>query len=105
VLLDECIDEGLRHHFAGHDCQSCRYAGMAGLSNGVLLAKAEQAGFEVMVTVDRNMPAQQNLRGRTISLVVIRARTTDLIDLLPLMPRVLECLDGLPAGVAAEVGW
>ena len=41
VLLDECIDEGLRHSFAVHDCQACRYAGLKGLTNGRLLAAAE----------------------------------------------------------------
>src|SRR5450432_1289767 len=68
-LLDECIDEGLRHHFIGHECQTCRYAGLTGLANGELLAAAEQAGFEVLITVDQNMPSQQSLRGRSISLL------------------------------------
>ncbi|MGA3186661.1 MAG: hypothetical protein ABSF22_06070 [Bryobacteraceae bacterium] len=38
VLLDECIDEGFRRHFGGHECQTCRYAGLTGLANGALLA-------------------------------------------------------------------
>lgn len=71
LLLDECIDEGLRHHFAGHECQTCRYAGFAGLANGHLLAAAEHAGFAVLVSVDQNMPSQQNLHGRSISLLVL----------------------------------
>ena len=37
VLLDECVDEQLRHHFPGHECQTARYAGFAGLENGELL--------------------------------------------------------------------
>ena len=68
LLLDECIDEGLRHHFTGHECETCRYAGLTGLANGALLAAADQAGFEVLITVDQNMPNQQSLRGRSISL-------------------------------------
>jgi hypothetical protein len=55
--------------------------GLAGLSNGALLAAAERAGFAVLITVDQNMPAQQNLRGRGISLIVLRTRTTNLEDL------------------------
>jgi len=38
--------------------QTCRYAGLKGLANGRLLAAAEQAGFEAMITVDQNMPHQ-----------------------------------------------
>ncbi len=98
VLLDECIDENLRHHFGDHECQTCGYAGLAGLSNGALLTAAERAEFNVVITVDQNMPVQQNLRGRSISLVVLRARTTNLDDLLTPIPRVLEALEALGAG-------
>jgi len=36
-----------------------------------LLAEAERAGFEVLLTADRNMRYQQNLTGRSIALVVL----------------------------------
>jgi len=104
VLLDECIDEGFRHHFTGHDCQTCRYAGLTGLANGALLAAADQAGFEVLITVDQNMPNQQSLRGRSISLLVVRARTTNLDDLLALLPDVLAALEVLGPGEFVRVG-
>jgi hypothetical protein len=56
------------------------------LPNGQLLAAAEQVGFQVLVTVDQNMPHQQKLLGREICLVVLQARTTDFDDLLSLVP-------------------
>ena len=37
VLLDECVNEQLRHYLGGHECQTARYAGFAGLENGELL--------------------------------------------------------------------
>jgi hypothetical protein len=95
LLLDECIDEALHHHFAGYACQTCRYAGLTGSANGALRAAADRAGFAALITVDRNMPPQQSLRGRAISRVVLRARTTNLNDLLILMPDV-----AWPAGFA-----
>ncbi len=104
LLLDECIDEGLRHHFFGHECQTCRYAGLTGMANGALLAAADQAGFEVLITVDQNMPNQQSLRGRSISILVVRARTTNLDDLLVLLPDVLIALEILGPGEVARVG-
>src|SRR4051812_17043989 len=82
ILLDECIDEGFRYHLAGYECQTCRYAGFTGLANGALLAAADEAGYEVLITMDQNMPHQQTLRGPSICLLVIRAQTTDLEDLL-----------------------
>jgi hypothetical protein len=46
VLIDECIDERFRNYLPGHDCQTARYAGLAGLKNGELTA-AETARFDV----------------------------------------------------------
>jgi predicted nuclease of predicted toxin-antitoxin system len=104
ILLDECVDENLRHHFGAHECQTCRYAGLAGLSNGALLAAADRAGFDVLITVDQGMPVQQNLRGRSIALVVLRARTTNLDDLLTLIPDVLAAFDHIRPGDVLRIG-
>jgi hypothetical protein len=52
LLIDECVDDHLRHLFRDHDCQTARYAGLAGLSNGSMLVAAGAAGFDVVVTVD-----------------------------------------------------
>jgi hypothetical protein len=60
ILLDECIDERFRNSFPSHDCQTARYAGLAGLQNGDLLAEAEAAKFDIFVTVDRGIEYQQN---------------------------------------------
>ncbi len=40
LLLDECIDERLRLLFPNHDCQTARFADLAGLKNGLLLEAA-----------------------------------------------------------------
>src|SRR5260221_6633387 len=104
ILLDECIDEGLRRLFAGHDCQTVRYAGLKGLSNGKLLAAAEQLGFGVLVTVDQNMAHQQSLEGRKIGLVVLRSRTTNFEDLVPLIPEVLATIETMKPGDVVRTG-
>jgi len=40
VLIDECIDERFRKSLPEHDCQTARYAGLAGPKNGELLIAA-----------------------------------------------------------------
>ena len=67
VLLDECVSEVLRNYLAGHECQTARYAGFAGLENGQLLTAAEAAKFDVLLTVDRGFEYQQNLGHRKIA--------------------------------------
>jgi hypothetical protein len=62
ILLDECVDQALRLSFVDHDCQTARFAGLAGLKNGALLAAAEAADFVVLLTVDKSIQHQQNLK-------------------------------------------
>ena len=59
ILLDECVDQRLRLLFIGHDCRTAGYAKLSGLKNGELLTAAEAAGFEALVTTDRDIPHQQ----------------------------------------------
>ncbi len=89
ILFDECVDERLRHFFKEHDCHTARYAGFAGLKNGTLLLAVEAAGFNVIVTVDQNIPDQQSLAHRRISLLILCGRTNRLSDLKPLVPAAL----------------
>ncbi|MBY0506064.1 MAG: hypothetical protein K2X03_19260 [Bryobacteraceae bacterium] len=104
LLLDQCLDEDLRHGFRDHECQTCRYAGLKGLSNGRLLSAAEEAGFQVLITVDKNLPHQQQLTGRAISVLVLQAKTTTLDDLAVLVPSVLEVLERIKPGDVVRVG-
>jgi hypothetical protein len=57
-----------------------------------------------LITVNRNMPSQQTLRGRSKSLAVPRGRTASLDDLLRLMPQVLEALAVLNPGEVVRIG-
>jgi hypothetical protein len=77
LLIDECVDERLRNSFPGHDCQTARYAQLAGLKNGELLSAAEAAGFDVLVTVDQSVPDQQNFAERKIALIILSAQRID----------------------------
>jgi hypothetical protein len=100
VLFDECIDERLRFLFPKHDCQTARYAKLAGLKNGHLLEAAVSAGFDVLITVDQNIPDQQNLAGRNVALVILCAPTNRLHDLKLLVPAAVLALDAItPGGV------
>ena len=74
ILLDECVNQRLRHYFAGHECESAKYAGFSGLTNGELLDAAESAHFDVLLTVDRGLQYEQNLVGRKIAIVIFQTK-------------------------------
>ncbi|MGH9651903.1 MAG: hypothetical protein ACRD6B_00330 [Bryobacteraceae bacterium] len=52
-------------------------AGFAGKKNGELLLLAEDARFDVLLTVDRGIRHQQNLSGRKIALLIARTLQRD----------------------------
>jgi predicted nuclease of predicted toxin-antitoxin system len=98
LLIDECVDERLRLLFPGHECQTARFANLAGLKNGQLLDAAEAASFDVLITVDQNIPDQQNLAGRKISMVILCGPTNRLRDLEPLVPAAMAALGSIGRG-------
>jgi hypothetical protein len=75
-----------------------------GRKNGELLRDAELAAYEVLLTVDRGIPYQQNLTGRKLSIIPIRSRTNQLEDLLPFVDVILNALGTIAAGEIVAVG-
>jgi hypothetical protein len=71
VLFDHVTPRGLGRLLAGHTVKEAKAQGWDRLSNGELLAEAENAGFEVLVTPDKNIRHQQNLARRRIAIVVL----------------------------------
>ena len=103
LLIDECVDERLRLLFPSHDCQTARFANLVGVTNGLLLEAAEAAGFDVLITVDQNIPDQQNLAGRRISLMILCGATNRLRDLEPLVPAAVTALDWIGRGEVVRI--
>jgi hypothetical protein len=67
ILFDQGTPVPLRDHLVRHDVRTVFEQGWSRLTNGELLTAAEQAGFEVLVTTDRNLRYQQNLPARRIA--------------------------------------
>jgi hypothetical protein len=103
LLLDECIDRRLAKDLEGHDVKTVPQMGWAGIKNGELLTLAER-GFDVFLTVDRNLSFQQNLPKFNIAVLVLHASSNRLADLKPLVPKILSTLPTLTKGEAAHVG-
>jgi predicted nuclease of predicted toxin-antitoxin system len=104
VLLDECIPRRFKRSLGGHECRTVPEVGLAGKKNGELLTLAEAAGFEVFLTIDRGIEHEQNLRSRSIAIVLIRAKSSRLSDLQPIVSDVLRVLDSIHPGELVRVG-
>jgi Domain of unknown function (DUF5615) len=97
LLLDECMPHRLKREFVGHDVKTAREAGFAGLKNGALLRVAD-ASFDVLITVDRNIPYQQNLIGLNIAIMILIAKSNRYDDLKPRVPQALHALKSVQPG-------
>ena len=71
ILFDNGTPRQLRHQLFGHDVETCRENGWERLANGELLDRAEESGFELLITTDQGIRYQQNMSNRRISVVVL----------------------------------
>ena len=71
ILFDQGVPKGLAASLRGHHVTQARALGWERISNGVLLKLAEESGFDLILTTDKNVRYQQNLADRKISIVVL----------------------------------
>jgi hypothetical protein len=71
VLFDQATPVPIRPWLEGHTVRTAFQQGWDKLKNGELLSAAEQAGFDVFLTTDKNIRYQQNLENRKIAVVVL----------------------------------
>jgi hypothetical protein len=102
ILFDNGTPRTLaRYLIDRHRVTEARARGWEELDNGQLLDAAEAAGFEVLVTTDKNLRFQQNLRGRKIAIVVLGKARWRLIQRYAL--RVVAAIDAAVPGSINEV--
>jgi hypothetical protein len=93
LLLDNCVDIHAKQLFAGHEIEHVLDRGWDGLINGKLIVTAAEGGFQVLVTVDKNLRYQQNLERMPLSVLeldVLKNRMEELRRVAPFIPRALE---------------
>ena len=100
ILIDECRPNNLKHEFKGHHTKTVKEMGWDSKTNGDLMTAAMNDGFEVFVTIDKNLQYQQNLKKYNLIVIVLNAIRNELEYLKPLLPEVLERLNDLKKGEA-----
>ena len=77
--------------------------GLAGKKNGELLSLAEADGFEVFITLERGIAYPQNLSGRNIAVMLIRAKSSRLADLISRVADILAAVAAIEPGQVVNV--
>ena len=91
VLFDHGTPRDIARSLEGHTVKEARAQGWDTLSNGELLTAAEEAGFDVLLTTDKNLRYQQNLTGRKIAIVVLGKGRWRLIE--PMLAEVAAAVN------------
>ena len=71
ILFDHGTPAPLASFLPEHTIRKAKNLGWDTLTNGELLKAAEEAGFEILLTTDKNIRYQQNLAGRKIAILVL----------------------------------
>ena len=71
ILFDQGTPVPLRRSLTGHVIATAYELGWSTVTNGELLRLAEQEGYELLITTDTNLRYQQNLRSRSIAILVL----------------------------------
>jgi hypothetical protein len=101
ILFDNGVPRGLARFLSGHSVEEARARGWEELANGELIDAAEGAGFEILVTTDKNIRYQQNLRARKIGLVVLEHSQWPMVRLVA--DKIVAAVDAAMAGGYVEV--
>jgi len=104
VLLDECVDCRLLRDLADHEAKTLKQVGWEEIDDGELLRLAARH-FDVFITVDKDLPAQQNISSSSLAVIILRARTTRLPDLRMLAHRLRKAVANPIRGEFVTLSW
>lgn len=103
LVLDESVPAGLRRSLRTHSVRTVVEMGWGGVKNGALLALAAKE-FDAFLTVDKNLPYQQNLADLPITVIVLEAYSNEISALVPLIPKLELALANLRPRALIRVG-
>ena len=86
VLLDECVDRRLKSHLPTHEVYTVTDMQWDGLKNGLLMSAAIGEGFDMLLTIDKNLEFQQNLKKHNIIVAVFEVKQNSVKLFEPLIP-------------------
>lgn len=101
ILFDQGTPRGIARALTGHTVKETRAQGWDTLANGDLLKAAEEAGFDLFLTTDKNLRYQQNLKNRKLAIVVLGKARWRLVR--PLLPEIVTAVNSATPGSYTEV--
>jgi hypothetical protein len=101
ILFDNGAPNPIARSLIGHEVTFARQIGWAELENGELIQRAEDAGYELLLSTDKNIRYQQNLTGRKIALIVLGNSQWPIVRLH--LDRIVNAVNACTPGSYTEI--
>ena len=98
ILLDECVTSKILPLLHAFDVTSVSQLKWNGLKNGKLLTRAIENGFDLVLTIDKNISYQQNLIKHNISIVALDVLSSNIVDIAPVIPEFIRRIESFEKG-------
>ena len=86
LVLDERATRHLKPHLTDFEVFAVREMEWGGIKNGKLMALSVEHGFDVLLTMDKDVRPQQNLDKYPLTVVVLNSFTSKLEELVMFLP-------------------
>jgi hypothetical protein len=95
ILLDECVTKHLKSHLIDHQVFTVREMNWSGIKNGKLIALCVENGFDLFLTIDKNLHYQQNLNRYPLAIIILNSSSSKIEELVPFVPKFLALLPSI----------
>lgn len=103
VLLDECLTKKAKKYLNEFEVITVPEASFNGLKNGKLLRAAVEEGFNILLTIDKNIDHQQNISKFAIAIVILDVPRSHIRYVEPLLFKFKVQIDSYKPGNAYTV--
>ena len=100
ILLDECVTKRLKAHLTSHEVATVTEKGWSGLKNGKLMANASAGGFDILLTIDKNLQHQQSVGKFPLIVAILNSPSSKLEILITFLPAFEQQLPAFAKGNA-----
>ena len=102
ILLDECVNAGVKAAFRGHSVKTVSEMGWHGSSDTFVLTQAQDR-FDVFVTIDRKLEHQHNLRNLRVGILIAIVPNNEIRSYRPIFAELLKAAQAVNAGEVIHV--
>ncbi|MEO6869574.1 MAG: DUF5615 family PIN-like protein [Ginsengibacter sp.] len=81
ILLDECVTKRLKPYLTEFEVFTVSQMKWNGIKNGELMTMCVENGFDLILTIDKNLKYQQNLDNYELTIAILNSSTSKIEEL------------------------